>query len=509
MTDLLAVTFYTRALTSPLFTLLALLLFAVLCRFQTFGNPFIHVDEEFYLFVGGRMLHGDLPYVQLWDRKPLGLFLLYAFFHLFGTYRIWAYQIFALFSVWGTSLLLVRMARSFAPPGGALMSGLLYIACLNLSGGEGGQSPVFYNLLVTAAMAHTLFGALWPEERPDRLRSVGMVGMALFGLAIQIKYTAVFEGIFLGCFLLWCDFKARKPVGVIATDALLWVTTALAPTFLAAGFYALIGHGHEWFFANIQSIFLRQPRPGNLLVLFLLPLVAKQLPLIISGMFAFATFPSETRRSIQVRFIFLWAAVSLFGVLIFGDWFDHYALPTYAPLAVIAAPLWRWQAGRITLSLCLLTGFIFGEKLVSSHIRKRGNADTLKTLTHYLSDPPGCIFIYRGPPTLYDSVSWCALTTHPFPSHFYMNSEKYGTGIDPLAELHRIMSKRPLYVVSNDTLAEDENMDVRHYLDGVLATQYHLIYQYMRPADRRIDKEHSAITVYKRNSETEAQQLSN
>ena len=496
-------TFCSRVLASPLFTPLALLLFAILCRFQTFGNPFVHIDEEFYLFVGGRMLHGDLPYVQLWDRKPLGLFLLYAFFHLFGAYRIWAYQIFALLSVWGTSCLLVRMARSFAPSGGALMSGLLYIACLNLSGGEGGQSPIFYNLLVTAAMAHTLFGALWPEERPDRLRSVGVVGMALFGLAIQIKYTAVFEGIFLGCFLLWCDFKARKPLSVIATDALLWVATALAPTVLAAGFYVLIGHGHDWFFANIQSIFLRQPQPGNLILSNLLPMLEKQLPLIIGGLIALVTFSSETRRSIQVRFIFLWAFISLFGVLIFGDWFDHYALPTYAPLALIAAPLWRWKTGRIALILCLVSAIVSGQRKVSVHIKKRGDTRTLKVLTHYLTDPAGCIFIYRGPPSLYDLVSWCPLTTHPFPSHFHLNSEKYGTGIDPLAELQRIMSQKPLYVVSNDTLSEDENMDVRRYLDGVLTTQYHPIYHYMRPADRHVDKERSAITIYKRNSETE------
>ena len=34
---------------------------AVLARWATFGNPLIQIDEEFYLLVGDRMLHGRAP----------------------------------------------------------------------------------------------------------------------------------------------------------------------------------------------------------------------------------------------------------------------------------------------------------------------------------------------------------------------------------------------------------------------------------------------------------------
>uniref|UniRef100_UPI001C08B440 hypothetical protein n=1 Tax=Acinetobacter baumannii TaxID=470 RepID=UPI001C08B440 len=57
-------------------TFLILLMFAVAVRARDFGNPSIHVDEQFYLLVGDRMLHGALPYLDIWDRKPIGLFLL-------------------------------------------------------------------------------------------------------------------------------------------------------------------------------------------------------------------------------------------------------------------------------------------------------------------------------------------------------------------------------------------------------------------------------------------------
>jgi hypothetical protein len=51
-----------------------LLAFALLMRGQTFNDPVLGFDEQFYLLVGDRMLHGAVPYVDIFDRKPIGLF---------------------------------------------------------------------------------------------------------------------------------------------------------------------------------------------------------------------------------------------------------------------------------------------------------------------------------------------------------------------------------------------------------------------------------------------------
>src|SRR3546814_12959168 len=54
-------------------------------RGRYFGIPHLHVDEQFYLLVGARILnHGAIPYVDIWDRKPVSLFLLYAGIRLLG-----------------------------------------------------------------------------------------------------------------------------------------------------------------------------------------------------------------------------------------------------------------------------------------------------------------------------------------------------------------------------------------------------------------------------------------
>jgi hypothetical protein len=83
-------------------------------RAFTFGSPTIQIDEQFYLLVGDRMLHGALPFVDIWDRKPMGLFLLFAAIRLLGGEGIVQYQLVALLSVVATSVVIWRTARMIA-----------------------------------------------------------------------------------------------------------------------------------------------------------------------------------------------------------------------------------------------------------------------------------------------------------------------------------------------------------------------------------------------------------
>jgi hypothetical protein len=57
---------------------LVLGLLVLATRAWIFGNPVVHIDDQFYMLVGERMRLGDLPFVDVWDRKPIGLFLIYA-----------------------------------------------------------------------------------------------------------------------------------------------------------------------------------------------------------------------------------------------------------------------------------------------------------------------------------------------------------------------------------------------------------------------------------------------
>jgi hypothetical protein len=54
-----------RAVASSWLVFFGLLAFALLMRGQTFNNPVLGFDEQFYLLVGDRMLQGAIPYAAM------------------------------------------------------------------------------------------------------------------------------------------------------------------------------------------------------------------------------------------------------------------------------------------------------------------------------------------------------------------------------------------------------------------------------------------------------------
>src|SRR6187402_1969682 len=110
---------------------LLLLAFAFAVRAIWFGDPVIQVDEQFYLLTGDRLLHGALPFVDIWDRKPIGLFLLYAGIRLLGGTGIVEYQVVGTLFAWGTAMIISRVARSVASRPAAWLAGAVYLLWIN------------------------------------------------------------------------------------------------------------------------------------------------------------------------------------------------------------------------------------------------------------------------------------------------------------------------------------------------------------------------------------------
>jgi len=419
--------------------LLILLAVAVLARALTFGNPVVHVDEEFYFFTGHSMWQGAWPFVDVWDRKPVGLFLLYAVPAAFGfPAGIWAYQAMALASVVATGWLIARMAQRLGWDAGGTAGGIAYILWLNLLGGQGGQAPVFYNLL--------MMGAAWAILESDRrgVRSLGLVAMALVGVVLQIKYSAVFEGMVFGLWLLASEWRrSRSPVALILYGAAL-VAVSLAPTALAAGVYAAIGQWDAFLYANFLSIFHRNPDPigelaGNLgqMVLILSPIVT----LAVLGL-------KRTERDSERTFLAVWLGAGVVGVLLFRPWFDHYGLPILLPACTAAAAmLGREDRRRRHTPALLLAVALAGQIVLLSLRHERGDAAEFAALSQAVGKGPGCLYVYSGSTMLYVATQRCTLSHWIVPAHLSRAREAGATGVDQDAEITRILSQHPAVVV--------------------------------------------------------------
>jgi len=459
-----------------------LLAAAFLIRGWQFGNPLLHVDEDFYLLVGDRMLHGALPYVDIWDRKPIGLFLIYAAIRLLGGAGFVQYQIVATLFAAATALIIARIAAHITTLSAAVIAAILYLLLLGLAGGMGGQAPVFYNLLVAAAALVTMKTMLedWPDHA--RIRRRGLIAMALIGLALQVKYSAVFEGVFLGLFYLAMAWRARVGIVIWLADGALWVGMALLPTLAAFGYYIARGEGHAFLYANFLSINARGGtnwgdlfgRLGDTYAVLHLPLLAVILAVVLEP---WRGHPARRR---AFHFVAMWLGAALFGYFVFGTFFDHYALPLMVPITAAAAPLFavrQRHIGVIAAALLLGGGAIAYAGYAQATARTRGGQQALDaTVAAIRPHLTNCLYVYDGEAILYYVVPSCIPTRYAFPPHLNLTREAGAIGIDPLAEIRRIMNGRPSVVVDTTSRKEKyESPEANALMHGLLARSYHLV----------------------------------
>ncbi len=454
-----------------LWVVLGLLLLAIVARWQTFSNPVLGFDEQFYLLVGDRMWHGALPYVDIFDRKPIGLFLIYAAADVLGRDGFLQYKLVALGFVVATATLIYRAARPISSPFAAFIAASLYILWLNFMEGEGGQAEVFFNLpMLVAALL------VWRAvETRAQIVVRGAGAMLCVGLALQIKYTVVFEGVFFGLALLWAQYRARGGISALILPTVLWVGCALLPTALALLSFWRLGALDAFLFANFLSM------SGKKLVMSwegLGQIVAVLLPLLLMAL------PVLRQRVAALGFVKLWVLVAVLGVLGFGAFGSgHYGIPLLLPLCLLAAPLFadsRRFAKPIAVAVVAL--FLMLGQIVLARVELiKGGGAAAKAVALTAAPRAGrCIYVYDGYPALYQLTHSCLPSRWVFPGHLSTRDEASprALGVDPVAEVRRILAAKPDVIIDDDPVFEGGNRATHALVLAAEARDYALVLRY-------------------------------
>jgi hypothetical protein len=428
-----------------------LVLLALVLRSPEYGDPDVSLDEEFYLVVADRMMHGALPFVDIWDRKPIGLFLIYAMTRLLGGEGFVQYQVVAALFAGATAGVIWAIARRATANFGAICAALSYLLWLNLFSGSAGQSPVFYNLFVAIA-AWLAFRANDSDDWRRALR-LGMGAMALCGIALQVKYTAVAEGALLGLWFLWRIWRGGGGLRGVILAGFVFALLGLAPTLLVSAYYVAIGQWHAFAYANFLSVFDRARMPERFLrragEFFLLVTV----PLSICLPFAMARrWQLRLSGTGRQDFILMagWLAAATFGFGMIGNFYDHYILPLMVPLFVcVAAILSRTPIGMTVAALLIgwpiaITGY--PDFSYNRDKREKIMELTQATLPYVRQDR--CLFIFDGPAILYMTTQACVPTRFVYPDHLSNEVEKHAIGADTVAEMKRVLDSRPGAIIT-------------------------------------------------------------
>ena len=454
----------------PTLILASYLAVALALRAVSFGNPLVQIDVQFYALVGDRMLAGALPYVDIWDRKPIGLFALFAGLQAIGR-ALGAdgplpYQIAASLCAGATAYVIDRIARTFAGPRGAWLAGLCYVVWLAVFNCLGAQTPVFYNLLMALAALGTLRLSTRSGDRGLLRGGIGV--MLLVGLALQLKYCVMFEGIAFGLMVLARAYADALRPRTIALYGAAWIVAALTPTLLALAVYAALGEAPAFIDANFLSIFRRHDSDASVWT----DLLTTAALLIPFGVSIFSAARRPTGRA--YRFAAAWALAAILGYLAFGTYYDHYAAPLLVPLCALAAPaLGRTGRDAGYTVLLLGTGLVVGGAMTLANLNTRGNAQDLEHIAALIRPQlgRGCLYVYEGDPALYQATHACLPGKYVFPSHIDSAVER--RTIDQPAELAHVLARKPSVIVMADRpLDSQPSLDTRAILRHALAQDY-------------------------------------
>ena len=454
-----------------------LALCTILLRLPDFGNPTYHIDEAFYLFFGESMNKGVAPYRDIWDRKPFGLFVIYAALARFGS--VFAYQAAAMLFVWATAFTIAAMAMRFAGRVAAASAGAFYIAMLAILAGGGGQSPIFYNLFIAFAGLLALTRLLGEADH-QQLR-YDLLAMLLCGIALTVKPTALPEGIFFGLVLIVARWRAKGTMRSLALYALKLCAAAVLPTFLILAFFWTRGDLDEYLFATVRSIFLASGQPTRVLVaksLYSGYLLSIPLCLALASLFILAARATIRGGSavLVAAFAWGWLVSAIGGFLMVLNPVDHYALPVASVLALASAALFdRAPLGRIVAIsaialMCLISGYPVGQIARASESR-----EGYRIAAHLIdkSAGTGCVFLYDVTPALYRNVKPCPANKFAFPEHLSNQREAGAIGTNPAEALRAVLAEQPSVIaLSKEPSVYTPNLTTRVMVESHLSTGY-------------------------------------
>jgi hypothetical protein len=362
------------------------------------------------------------PYVDLWDRKPLGLFLIYGAASAFPGNAVIAYQLMAMAAAAATAVVIARCARLLSGPRGAMFAGLAYLIYLMAFNCGMGQAPVFYDLpmmlagwLVIGALART---ATVPPRDTGLLRR-GCLAMALVGMALQIKTSVVIE------VRLWPDAGVGGVARRLALAAPGRQCSAVDRPRPASDRDRLCRLCRAGAGANLpggQCPVDRWPGAGSGEATFRLAKVLVALiPFYVALWIGWRRAALCPQGMMARRGVLLWLGMAVIGFLAPGTWYDHYVAPALMPLAILAAPA---LDGR-----CRVTGWLRrglrgrpGRRPGRHHragaqVRHRSDDDAAAAIRPHI-DANHCLYVYEGDSALYRATQSCLPTRFAFPPTF-------------------------------------------------------------------------------------------
>ncbi len=471
--------------------LLALLAWTFVLRLPFFFHDHFSMDEGLYVTIANRMLQGARLYTDLWDNKPVGIYLIYGTLLFLSGGSITAIIMGSAVAIAATAFLLGMIGwRMFGSKRAGVIMAFLFPPYMLDMGADGANAENFF---VPFTVLSVLVLGTYFVTAADK-RSLVRTGLAfglILGLALQIKFLILFETAALGltfAFLLW---RRNANVADLAKLLASFLVAFLLPTLLVMAWFAVHGRLDALLFSNFISPRLYVEHPFGLArPLHLLEMTIRKAsyfaPLMLIAALVFGRklskrpfFPMEGIEPFAL--VSAWLFGAYLGAISTGQDSYHYFIVLAAPLCVLAglaadAVLARmggenWKTAAV-LALLMTWPLYFHVtktwKRAHAGIPRPDWAMADEIRRHAPPDTP--ILVIGQSPMLYPLSGMVPATRYPFAWHITDRPRAYG--VDAPAELERIFARRPALVATSAHWGRDRDDEIGRRIQRHLAQDY-------------------------------------
>jgi 4-amino-4-deoxy-L-arabinose transferase-like glycosyltransferase len=212
-------------------------------RYFTFFPSVINHDESTYIVIGSQLFNGATYFIDYIDTKPIGTFLLYAFFDAFAGENLFVFRLFAAVFIATTSFSIYLIIRLFDKGHLSVLGGILYIFSTSIF--------VFYGVSPNSELflaPFSLFAIyLVLKEQNHSIKKLLLIGL-LLGLAFLIKFVVLAEIVLVGLYLTYQSYRSKDPTAAFFRNATFASLGFFAPLFLVVIYYSSQGYLNDLLF---------------------------------------------------------------------------------------------------------------------------------------------------------------------------------------------------------------------------------------------------------------------
>lgn len=492
--------------------LIVLLFFFLVCflRLGSFFQSSIVWDESLYLLMARSLIEGHLPYTEIWDNKPPGIYLLFSLALLLFGKSIISIRVITCIAVSITCYLLYKLGNLISKNDikVGLLAGTLYAFFSVINGGIQSNTELFFATFVICAF-YLLFSALISSVKPisQSYLSLFIIGL-LMGIGLQIKQVVLFEfiaiTIIIGVNIYSTSLNKRYIFKKFLISCVPLTIGFITPFIVVLFWFIVGGHFQEYVYANFYANLVRVGSENWSFATIVVSLINQLLSypfLWICILLSFFYLISPKKVTLEEKrtlsYILIWFFMAFLGVCAPKSFYSHYFLQILPPLCllgsyIIIKTIWSVPGRNSIKNFSILTLVLVNPLLSSSYpyimtglksfynqcVKGINNYnDDTAIISNYLAkrvNKTNYIYVVDSSSIYYYLVPARIPTKYAFPGFMITKLSKVA-GIDPVKELHLIMRKKPLYIIkikSNRLATGNQENTFYNVLDRYLKKEY-------------------------------------